>query len=46
LDYDRKKNVNDPISNPVYFFSNPGNEKKNKLLSLDTFNKKLKEIVK
>ena len=45
MDTDRKKNQNDPIANPIYFFSQPGNEKKVKLLSLETFNRKLKEIV-
>lgn len=42
--YERKKNENDPVSNPTYFFRKPGDDNAIKLISLDNFNKKLHEI--
>ena len=41
---DRKKNRNDPITNPIYFFKKPNDEKAIKLVSLNNFNEKIKEI--
>lgn len=44
--HERKKNLNDPIANPAYFFRKPGDDKAIKLVSLEKFNQKLKELVK
>ena len=43
--HERKKNIEDPISNPVFFFRKAGDEKATKLLSLDNYKEKLDEIV-
>ena len=43
--HERKKNIDDPVSNPVYFFRKAGDEKATKLLSLDNYKDKLQEIV-
>jgi hypothetical protein len=43
--HERKKNINDPISHPTYFFRKPGDKDAVKLVDLETFNKKLNEMV-
>jgi hypothetical protein len=43
--HERRKNQNDPISNPTYFFRKPGDEKAIQLVSLNKFNERLKEMV-
>lgn len=43
--HERKKNINDPIANPTYFFRKPGDDKAIKLVSLQKFNQKLNELV-
>jgi hypothetical protein len=43
--HERKKNINDPISHPTYFFRKPEDKDAVKLVDLDTFNKKLNEMV-
>ena len=43
--HERKKNINDPIANPTYFFRKPGDDAAIKLVSLNNFNEKLKELV-
>jgi len=42
--HERMKNKDDPLSNPVYFFKRPGDEKAVKLLSLDNYMNKLKDL--
>ncbi len=43
--HERRKNQHDPVANPAYFFRKPGDEKAIKLVALDKFHEKLKEIV-
>jgi hypothetical protein len=43
--HERKKNIHDPIANPTYFFRKAGDDKGIKLISLENFNEKLKELV-
>jgi hypothetical protein len=43
--HERKKNIHDPLANPAYFFRKPGDQKAIKLVALDKFHEKLREIV-
>jgi hypothetical protein len=43
--HERKKNIHDPLANPAYFFRKPGDQKAIKLIALDKFHEKLREIV-
>lgn len=41
---ERKKNINDPITNPIYFFRSPNDKNATKLVSLESFNNKLLQL--
>ncbi len=43
--HERKKNINDPISHPTYFFRRPDDKDAVKLVDLETFNIKLNDMV-
>lgn len=43
--HERKKNINDPIANPAYFFRKAGDDKAIQFVSLENFNEKLKKLV-
>ena len=43
--HERKKNIHDPLSYPTYFFRGPNEKDSVKLIDLETFHKKLKDMV-